>query len=84
MGGYGRDPSKHHNQYHNDTKMVIVLLIGRYNDNSRCLKKIRINANGGFLLAKVIDECDFIHGSDYDHDYQPLSLENIMDVFPTV
>ncbi|KAG9139450.1 hypothetical protein Leryth_020693 [Lithospermum erythrorhizon] len=62
-----------------DDKPVVSLSTGWYNGGSRCLKYIRITANGKRVDAMVVDECDSTMGCDSDHDYQPLCRNNIVD-----
>ncbi|PKU61133.1 putative ripening-related protein 2 [Dendrobium catenatum] len=83
-GGDGGGPSECDNKYHSDNEKVVALSTGWYNHGSRCLKNIRINANGRSVLAKVVDECDSVNGCDYDHDYQPPCQNNIVDASPAV
>ncbi|KAL5996064.1 hypothetical protein ACLOJK_026137 [Asimina triloba] len=83
-GGDGGGPSECDNQYHSDKEMVVALSTGWYHGGSRCLQKIRINANGQSVLAKVVDECDSVNGCDADHDYQPPCPNNIVDASPAV
>ncbi|XXG63926.1 hypothetical protein AAC387_Pa05g2008 [Persea americana] len=83
-GGDGGGPSECDNQYHSDDELVVALSTGWYNGGSRCLNNIRINANGRSVLAKVVDECDSVHGCDSDHDFQPPCPNNIVDASPAV
>ncbi|XXG63930.1 hypothetical protein AAC387_Pa05g2011 [Persea americana] len=83
-GGDGGGPSECDNQYHSDDELVVALSTGWYNGGSRCLNKIRINANGRSILAKVVDECDSVNGCDSDHDFQPPCPNNIVDASPAV
>ena len=78
-GGDGGGPSECDNQYHSDDELVVALSTGWYNGGSRCLNKIRINANGRSVLAKVVDECDSVNGCDSEHDFQPPCPNNIVD-----
>lgn len=50
-GDDGGGPSEYDNSYHNDNEMVVALSTGWYNHGSRCLKNIRIDANGKSVLA---------------------------------
>ncbi|KAK8916899.1 putative ripening-related protein 2 [Platanthera zijinensis] len=81
-GGDGGGPSECDGNYHSDEEMVVALSTGWYNHGSRCLKHIRINANGRSVLAKVVDECDSVNGCDYAHDFQPPCNNNIVDASP--
>ena len=83
-GDDGGGPSECDNRYHSDSEMVVALSTGWYNHGSRCLKNIRINANGKSVVAKVVDECDLVHGCDSDHDFQPPCPNNIVDASPAV
>lgn len=83
-GGDGGGPSECDNSYHGDDEMVVALSTGWYNGGSRCLKNIRINADGKSVLAKVVDECDSVNGCDADHDFQPPCANNIVDASPAV
>ncbi|ONK70901.1 uncharacterized protein A4U43_C04F2690 [Asparagus officinalis] len=83
-GGDGGGPSECDRKYHSDSEMVVALSTGWYDRGSRCLKNIRINANGKSLLARVVDECDSVNGCDSDHDFQPPCPNNIVDASPAV
>ncbi|KAL5721824.1 hypothetical protein ACHQM5_005419 [Ranunculus cassubicifolius] len=83
-GGDGGGPSECDNQYHDDDTPVVALSTGWFNQESRCLKQIRINGNGRSVLAKVVDECDSTMGCDSDHDYQPPCPNNIVDASKAV
>ncbi|XXG63922.1 hypothetical protein AAC387_Pa05g2006 [Persea americana] len=64
QGGDGGGPSECDSKYHSDNELVVALSTGWYNDRSRCLNNIRINANGRSVLAKVVDECDSVNGME--------------------
>ncbi|ONK64618.1 uncharacterized protein A4U43_C07F28010 [Asparagus officinalis] len=83
-GGDGGGPSECDNKYHSDSEKVVALSTGWYNGGSRCLNYININANGKSVRAKVVDECDSVHGCDADHDFQPPCPNNIVDASPAV
>ncbi|PIA59271.1 hypothetical protein AQUCO_00400278v1 [Aquilegia coerulea] len=83
-GGDGGGPSECDNQYHSDDTPVVALSTGWFNNESRCLKNIRINGNGRSVLAMVVDECDSTMGCDSDHDYQPPCPNNIVDASKAV
>ncbi|KAF8672387.1 hypothetical protein HU200_049591 [Digitaria exilis] len=51
---------------------------------NRCNKKIRISAKGRSVLAKVVDECDSVHGCDEEHDFQPPCRNNVLNASPGV
>ncbi|KAF8412270.1 hypothetical protein HHK36_000231 [Tetracentron sinense] len=57
------------NQGHSDDTPVVALPTGWFNNESRCLKNIKISANGRSVVAKVVDECGSTMGCDSDHDY---------------
>ncbi|KAJ4812069.1 Ripening-related protein 3 [Rhynchospora pubera] len=80
-GGY---PSKCDGKYHADTEMVVALSTGWYNNGSRCNRNIRIHGNGKSVLAKVVDECDSLHGCDDEHAFQPPCHNNIVDASQAV
>ena len=84
QGEDGGGPSECDNEYHNDNELVVALSTGWYDNGSRCLKNIRINANGKSVLAKVVDECDSVNGCDSEHDFQPPCPNNIVDASLTV
>ncbi|KAJ3680120.1 hypothetical protein LUZ60_016398 [Juncus effusus] len=83
-GGDGGDLSSCDNNWHNDTEMVVALSTGWYDGGSRCLKNIRINANGNSVVAMVVDECDSQAGCDKEHAYQPPCRNNIVDASQAV
>ncbi|CAL9758013.1 unnamed protein product, partial [Musa acuminata subsp. burmannicoides] len=65
--------------YHGDDQMLASLSTGWCDDGSRCSKNIKINANGQTVLAKVMDECDSLHGCDQEHAFQPPCAPDIVD-----
>ncbi|KAK1283404.1 putative ripening-related protein 2 [Acorus calamus] len=75
----GGGPSECDGQYHDDDETVVALSTGWYDKGSRCLKYIRISGNGRTVRAKVVDECDSVHGCDAEHDYQPPCPNNVVD-----
>ncbi|RWR73883.1 putative ripening-related protein 1 [Cinnamomum micranthum f. kanehirae] len=83
-GRDGGGASECDNKFHSDSEMVVALSTGWYNHGSRCLKNIRIHANGRSVLAKVVDECDSVYGCDAEHDNQPPCPNNIVDASPAV
>ncbi|KAF8412268.1 hypothetical protein HHK36_000229 [Tetracentron sinense] len=83
-GGDGGGPSECDNQYHSDDTPVVALSTGWFNNESRCLKNIKISANGRSVVAKVVDECDSTMGCDSEHDYQPPCPNNIVDASKAV
>ncbi|KAF8698096.1 hypothetical protein HU200_035609 [Digitaria exilis] len=58
-------------RFHLNRELVVILSTGWYGNGKRCGRLIRIEANGSSVLAKVVDECDTVHGCDRMHDYQP-------------
>ncbi|KAF8378535.1 hypothetical protein HHK36_029878 [Tetracentron sinense] len=82
--GDGGGPSECDNQYHSDDTPVVALSTGWFNNESRCLKNIKISGNGRSVVAKVVDECDSTMGCDSDHDYQPPCPNNIVDASKAV
>ncbi|PKA53102.1 Putative ripening-related protein 2 [Apostasia shenzhenica] len=83
-GGDGGGHSKCDRKYHGDDEMVVALSTGWYDGGSRCSKNIRIEANGRSVLARVVDECDSLHGCDSRHDFQPPCATDIVDASPAV
>ncbi|GJN41468.1 hypothetical protein PR202_gn00848 [Eleusine coracana subsp. coracana] len=83
-GGDGGDPSECDGQFHRNTERVVALSTGWYNKGSRCGKNIRIRANGKSVLAKVVDECDSLHGCDSEHAFQPPCRPNVVDASQAV
>uniref|UniRef100_A0A8R7VCG0 Ripening-related protein 3 n=1 Tax=Triticum urartu TaxID=4572 RepID=A0A8R7VCG0_TRIUA len=67
--GKGKDgglPSECDSAYH-DSEMVIALSTGWFSGMSRCSRSIKITATKGgssSVYAKVVDECDSVHGCD--------------------
>ncbi|KAK9265703.1 hypothetical protein L1049_001697 [Liquidambar formosana] len=79
-GGDGGGPSECDGRYHSNTERIVALSTGWYNGGSRCGKMIRITAsNGRSVTAKVVDECDSMHGCDQEHAGQPPCKNNIVD-----
>jgi hypothetical protein len=83
-GGDGGDPSECDGQFHPNTERVVALSTGWYDNGRRCGKNIRIHANGRSVLAKVVDECDSLHGCDREHAFQPPCRYNIVDASQAV
>uniref|UniRef100_A0A0E0K2T2 Ripening-related protein n=1 Tax=Oryza punctata TaxID=4537 RepID=A0A0E0K2T2_ORYPU len=83
-GGDGGDPSECDGKFHKNTERVVALSTGWYANGRRCNKNIRINANGRSVLAKVVDECDSLHGCDREHAYQPPCRPNVVDASQAV
>ncbi|KAG4908282.1 hypothetical protein JHK84_056810 [Glycine max] len=62
-GGDGGGPAECDGKFHPLPQRVVALSTGWYNKGARCGKMIRIKArNGRSTLAKVVDECDSVHG----------------------
>ncbi|KAJ9698062.1 hypothetical protein PVL29_007255 [Vitis rotundifolia] len=79
-GGDGGGPSACDNKYHDNSERIVALSTGWYNGGSRCGKMIQITGqNGRSVLAKVVDECDSMHGCDKGHAGQPPCDNNIVD-----
>lgn len=83
-GGDGGGPSECDNRYHSDHEKVVALSTGWYRKGIRCGKYINIHANGRTVRAKVVDECDSVHGCDSDHSFQPPCGNNVVDASPAV
>ncbi|CAL4886521.1 unnamed protein product [Urochloa decumbens] len=83
-GGDGGDPSECDGKFHKNSERVVALSTGWYAKGKRCGKNIRINANGKSVVAKVVDECDSLHGCDKPHAYQPPCRPNIVDASQAV
>ncbi|KAJ4812070.1 Ripening-related protein 3 [Rhynchospora pubera] len=83
-GGDGGDPPRCDNTWHDNSEMVVALSTGWYSGGSRCLKNIKINANGKSVVAMVVDECDSVNGCDKPHSYQPPCRNNIVDASQAV
>ncbi|XP_031110547.1 kiwellin-like [Ipomoea triloba] len=79
-GGDGGAPSECDEQYHDNNERVVALSTGWYSRGFRCGKMIRITAsNGRSTTAKVVDECDSMHGCDKEHAGQGPCDNNIVD-----
>ncbi|XP_019199588.1 PREDICTED: kiwellin-like [Ipomoea nil] len=79
-GGDGGAPSECDEHYHDNNERVVALSTGWYAGGSRCEKMIRIRAsNGRSTTAKVVDECDSMHGCDDEHGGQGPCDNNIVD-----
>ena len=83
-GGDGGGPSECDGKYHSNSERVVALSTGWYHKGKRCHKHIRIHGRGRSVLAKVVDECDSMHGCDEDHAYQPPCRPNIVDASKAV
>ncbi|KAJ1694116.1 hypothetical protein LUZ63_010814 [Rhynchospora breviuscula] len=71
--------------YHSDNDLIVALSTGWYNNKKRCGKKIKITAkNGKSVLAKVVDECDSMHGCREEQGNQPPCRCNIVDASKAV
>nr|CAB3499295.1 unnamed protein product [Digitaria exilis] len=73
-------------RFHHDKEKVVILSSGwmKLDGTNRCNKKIRISAKGRSVLAKVVDECDSVHGCDEEHDFQPPCRNNVLNASPGV
>ncbi|KAJ3682262.1 hypothetical protein LUZ60_014835 [Juncus effusus] len=71
-------------KFHEDSELVVAMPTGWFNGGSRCLKMIRINANGKSVLAKVVDECDSINGCTADQNYEPPCPPDVINASPGV
>ncbi|KAL5131901.1 Ripening-related protein grip22 [Glycine soja] len=79
-GGDGGDRSQCDEQFHDNSELVVALSTGWFDNGSRCLKLITITAgNGRSVTAKVVDQCDSVHGCDKEHADQPPCRNNIVD-----
>ncbi|XP_043717982.1 kiwellin-like [Telopea speciosissima] len=84
-GGDGGDPSKCDEKFHSNSERVVALSTGWYAGGSRCGKMVRITAkNGKTTTAKVVDECDSMHGCDKEHAGLPPCHNNIVDASDAV
>uniref|UniRef100_A0ACD5U5F5 Uncharacterized protein n=1 Tax=Avena sativa TaxID=4498 RepID=A0ACD5U5F5_AVESA len=85
-GGDGGGPSYCDNRFHKDSERVVALSTGwlRLDSTRRCNKMIRISGNRRSVLAKVVDECDSVHGCDKEHNFEPPCQNNIVDGSPAV
>ena len=63
-GKDGGGPSECDNAYHSDEEKVVALSTGWFSNMARCGHRIKISANGNSVYAKVVDECDSVHGCD--------------------
>ncbi|GMP98805.1 hypothetical protein CsSME_00046547 [Camellia sinensis var. sinensis] len=79
-GGDGGGPSECDGMYHSNSDPIVALSTGWYSSGSRCGKMIKITAsNGQTVEAKVVDECDSMHGCDAEHAGQPPCKNNVVD-----
>ncbi|KAJ1255559.1 hypothetical protein BS78_K190200 [Paspalum vaginatum] len=79
-GKDGGGPSECDNAYHSDQEKVVALSTGWFSNMARCGHRIRISAtNGNSVYAKVVDECDSVHGCDNEHNFKPPCDNNIVD-----
>uniref|UniRef100_A0A0E0LE31 Uncharacterized protein n=1 Tax=Oryza punctata TaxID=4537 RepID=A0A0E0LE31_ORYPU len=73
-GKDGGGPSECNNAYHSDGELVVALSTVWFAGMARCGHRVRItaaNGNGRSVVAKVVDECDSVHGCDGEHNYEP-------------
>ncbi|EXC22904.1 hypothetical protein L484_007513 [Morus notabilis] len=79
-GGDGSGASSCDGAYHDNSVLIVALSTGWFKEGSRCGKMIRITASDGTSTeAKVVDECDSMHGCDAEHAGQPPCTNNIVD-----
>ncbi|XP_020984860.2 kiwellin-like [Arachis duranensis] len=80
-GGDGGAPSECDDQYHQNSEPVVALSTGWFNKVALCLRYITITSTrtGRSVRAKVVDECDSVHGCDEEHAGQPPCRNNIVD-----
>lgn len=71
-------------KYYTDKDPVVALSTGWFNGGSRCLKNIRISANGNSVMAKVVDECDSVNGCTSDLNYEPPCGPDAITASPAV
>ncbi|TVT97891.1 hypothetical protein EJB05_56817, partial [Eragrostis curvula] len=84
-GKDGGGPSECDNAYHKDQEKVVALSTGWFSNMARCGHQIKITAaNGNSVYAKVVDECDSVHGCDDEHNFEPPCDNNIVDASPAV
>ena len=83
-GKDGGGPSECDNAYHSDEEKVVALSTGWFSNMARCGHRIKITANGNSVYAKVVDECDSVHGCDDEHNFEPPCDNNIVDASPAV
>jgi hypothetical protein len=81
-GKDGGGPSECDNAYQSDEEKVVALSTGWFNDMARCGHRIKITANGNSVYAKVVDECDSVHGCDDEHNFEPPCDNDIVDASP--
>ncbi|KAL4292620.1 hypothetical protein HN51_042966 [Arachis hypogaea] len=80
-GGDGGAPSECDDQYHQNSEPVVALSTGWFNKGALCLRYLTITSTrtGRSVRAKVVDECDSVHGCDEEHAGQPPCRNNIVD-----
>ncbi|TVT97910.1 hypothetical protein EJB05_56836, partial [Eragrostis curvula] len=84
-GQDGGGPSECDNEFHSDQEKVVALSTGWFSNMARCGHRIKITAtNGNSVYAKVVDECDSVHGCDDEHNFEPPCDNNIVDASPAV
>ncbi|KAE8814052.1 putative ripening-related protein 5 [Hordeum vulgare] len=85
-GKDGGLPSECDGAYHDDSEMVVALSTGWFSGMSRCGRSIKITAakGGSSAYAKVVDECDSVHGCDAEHNYEEPCAYNVVDASPAV
>ncbi|CAN6282657.1 unnamed protein product [Urochloa humidicola] len=84
-GGDGGGKASCTDSFFEDDVKVVALSTGWFDGRSRCKKNIVIQAaNGRSVTAKVVDECDSLHGCDDEHNFEPPCANNIVDGSPAV
>ncbi|XP_043702050.1 kiwellin-like [Telopea speciosissima] len=78
----GSGPSACDGKYHENTQPIVALSTGWYDKGSRCGNLILITAkNGKTVKAKVVDDCDSMHGysCDSERDVEGPCANNIIN-----
>lgn len=85
-GGEGGGPSECDDKYHSNSEHILALSTGWYDNGSRCGQMIRLTSvkTGRSVTAKVVDECDSMHGCDKEHAGQIPCRYNIVDASSSV
>jgi hypothetical protein len=65
--------------------MVVALSTGWFSGGRRCGRCVLIRAaNGRTARATVVDECDSMHGCDFQHNFEAPCGNNVVDGSPAV
>ncbi|XP_010229674.1 putative ripening-related protein 5 [Brachypodium distachyon] len=85
-GKDGGSPSECDNAFHADSELVVALSTGWFAGMARCGRSVRITVvpGGGSVSAKVVDECDSVHGCDAEHNFEAPCGNNVVDASPAV